>query len=127
MEVMEQLDPELKALADLVLEITPFDVALTEGHRGEAKQMAAFLDEKSKLKWPDSKHNSYPSLAMHLDPFPIRYEKYLKYYLLAGVVHVAAKDLGVEIRWGGDWDSDFDMTDQQFNDLAHYELRGERP
>ena len=64
---------------------------------------------------------------MHIDPYPVAYENFLKWYVLAGVVHVAAKDLGVEIRWGGDWDSDFDMTDQQFNDLAHYELAGERP
>ena len=27
------------------------------------------------------------------------------------------------IRWGGDWDRDFDVREKQWNDLAHYELR----
>jgi hypothetical protein len=28
----------------------------------------------------------------------------------------------VKLRWGGDWDSDKDTKDQNFNDLPHFEL-----
>ena len=29
---------------------------------------------------------------------------------------------GVEIRWGGDWDSDTQVKDNKFDDLVHFEL-----
>ena len=41
----------------------------------------------------------------------------------AGYVQGVAEQLGIKIRWGGDWDSDFDFKDQTFNDLVHFELR----
>ncbi len=34
----------------------------------------------------------------------------------------AAHDLGIELRWGGDWDRDAEFDDQTFNDLPHFEL-----
>ena len=30
--------------------------------------------------------------------------------------------LGVSIRWGGDWDKDYDEKDERFRDLPHFEL-----
>jgi peptidoglycan LD-endopeptidase CwlK len=30
--------------------------------------------------------------------------------------------MGIEIRWGGDWDGDGDLSDHKFNDLPHFEL-----
>ena len=42
--------------------------------------------------------------------------------LFAGVVLSTASQLGIKIRWGGDWDGDFDLKDQSFIDLPHFEL-----
>lgn len=44
------------------------------------------------------------------------------YYYLGGIVKAIADDFGIKIRWGGDWDSDGDFSDQTFNDLVHFEL-----
>lgn len=50
------------------------------------------------------------------------------FVLLAGIALGTAamlRDLGViehGLRWGGDWDSDKDLSDQTFDDLAHFEL-----
>ena len=41
---------------------------------------------------------------------------------LAGIISGIARTMGYIVRWGGDWDSDFDVRDQTFNDLGHFEL-----
>jgi len=33
-----------------------------------------------------------------------------------------ASQMGIKIRWGGDWDSDGSVCDNKFNDLVHFEL-----
>ena len=40
---------------------------------------------------------------------------------MAGLVLGIAAVFGIKIRWGGDWDSDNDLNDQKFMDLAHFE------
>jgi peptidoglycan L-alanyl-D-glutamate endopeptidase CwlK len=42
---------------------------------------------------------------------------------LAGHILGTANRIGVDLRWGGDWDGDNDYSDQSFNDLVHFELR----
>lgn len=125
--------PELRAVAHRALEMSPFDLCVTESHRDEQTQTALYAQGRTapgkivtKVEWPNSKHNTVPSLAVHIDPFPIDYDDWKKYYVLAGVVWVAAIDLGLRdgLRWGGDWDGDFKYNDQTFNDLAHWEWVG---
>jgi peptidoglycan L-alanyl-D-glutamate endopeptidase CwlK len=41
---------------------------------------------------------------------------------LAGVVTGVAHELGIKIRWGGDWDQDGEWKDERFVDMPHYEL-----
>lgn len=122
----KEVHGDLSGLADLVLEIVPFDIALTDSHRGEKEQNKYFASGASKVQWPYSKHNRKPSWAMHLDPYPINYENHLLYYVLAGVVLAAAKAMGMQERlvWGGDWNQDLDLN-ESFRDLAHWELKNE--
>jgi peptidoglycan LD-endopeptidase CwlK len=44
--------------------IQGYDCTIVEGHRGKERQNRAFAEGKSKLKYPQSKHNKYPSLAV---------------------------------------------------------------
>lgn len=46
------------------------------------------------------------------------------FYLFAGFVKGIAASKGIQVRWGGDWDSDWQTDDQKFNDLVHFELIG---
>jgi hypothetical protein len=41
----------------------------------------------------------------------------------AGYVKGIAMMLGIPIRWGGDWNSNNDLKDNNFDDLPHFELR----
>ena len=60
--------PLLQELAHEV--IKDFDFTVIEGHRDKAGQMKAFASKTSKLKWPRSKHNQWPSQAFDAIPYP---------------------------------------------------------
>lgn len=112
--------------------VRSFDCSVTEGHRNELDQNAAFERGATKLKWPDGKHNKQPSMAVDVYPYPIdlsnKPKNIARYYLFAGYVLGIAERLKQEgkmtysVRWGGDWDNDKDLSDQKFDDLVHFEL-----
>ena len=45
------------------------------------------------------------------------------FYYFGGFVLGTAQEMGLDIRWGGDWDGDRSL-DQRFDDLVHFERRG---
>ena len=104
------------------------DCTIVEGQRGMTRQNQLFSQGKSKLKWPDSTHNSMPSMGVDAAPYipgkGIPWEHPEQFYFFAGKVMAKARQLGIPVRWGGDWDRDGDVKDQRFNDLAHWELLG---
>ena len=118
---LAECHPSLQLLFNAV--IKHYDCVILCGHRGEREQNEAFADGKSQLKWPDSKHNKKPSLAVDVVPYPVDWNDRHKLYHFAGFVIGAAWALGIKLRWGGDWDGDRDLSDQSFNDLVHFELR----
>jgi len=109
-----------------------YDCKVIEGFRNEMEQQIDFDIGATKLQWPNGKHNAQPSLAVDVAPFPINFSpnhtNMARFYLFAGYVMGIAEQLKVQgkmthsIRWGGDWDSDKDLSDQKFNDLVHFEL-----
>lgn len=131
----------LRTLTDglqrVLLEVVKtYDCSITQGHRGEDAQGLAVKMGRSKVAWPNGKHNSYPSKAADVAPYPIDYggaliqngelvkanlHALLRFYHFAGYVQGVAHQMGVPIRWGGDWDGDFDLFDQSFMDLVHFE------
>lgn len=102
-----------------------FECTIVEGHRGQAKQNWYYKIGKSKVQWPDGNHNSTPSKAVDVAPYingAVSWNKYHCIYF-AGVVFGIAAILGIKIRWGGNWDMDAEVvTDQDFQDLVHFEL-----
>ena len=56
-------------LINLVKEFSMYeDVIVLCGYRGEKEQTEAFNKGNSKAKWPKSKHNKKPSLAIDIGP-----------------------------------------------------------
>jgi peptidoglycan L-alanyl-D-glutamate endopeptidase CwlK len=119
---LDTCDNNLVAVCELVIEI--YDFSVLEGHRSDERQEELFRQSKSKLRAGQSKHNQTPSLAVDISPYPIDWENRERFYLLAGMMFQAATDLGIKLRWGGDWDGDWVHTDQTFHDLPHFELLG---
>ena len=102
--------------------VKQFDCTILEGYRPERKQLILFQEGKSKVE--KGKHNIEPSLAVDVAPYPIDWNDKYRFYFFAGAVEAISIMVGVNIRWGGDWDGDKDFNDQRFNDLSHFEIRG---
>lgn len=102
--------------------IKVFDFTVLCGHRGKEEQNKAFNENKSKLKFPQSKHNSNPSLAIDIVPYPINWNDIQRFTYLAGHMQGVALANGIKLRWGGNWERDNDLKNNKFNDLPHFEL-----
>lgn len=111
---------ELQHIMDIA--ITEIDFTVLEGHRDQDTQDRYFSEGKSKVKFPNGKHNSSPSDAIDIAPYPVIWEDRERFVYLAGIIKGIAHALGYNIRWGGNWDSDNDFSDQSFNDLVHFEI-----
>jgi peptidoglycan L-alanyl-D-glutamate endopeptidase CwlK len=108
-----------------------YDFTVLCGRRGEEEQDEAYRTGRSNLKWPNSKHNAKPfefSEAVDIAPWHtarphIRWDAEREFCFLAGRIMQAADDLGVSLRWGGNWDQDQDFYDSNKPfDLVHFEL-----
>lgn len=111
------------------------DCSIIEGARSEEEQNNLFDAKKSKVKYPNSKHNVKEGelLAYAVDALPCPFAttdwtNIKKFYHFVGYVKGIADKLYRDgkmehkLRCGADWDSDFDFKDQTFHDLPHFEL-----
>lgn len=85
------------------------DITVICGYRGEQEQNDAFARGASTLKWPNSKHNHLPSLAVDLAPYPVDWKDTKRFESLRAYALKVAARIGVQLRIL-DWD------------LPHYEL-----
>ena len=114
-------DHRLQALFEEVVRV--FDCKILEGHRNQEKQHAAFVSGHSKLDWPNGNHNAMPSKAVDVAPYPVDWTDRERMTFFAGYVLGVAKGMGLNIRWGGDWDRDWQVKDNNFDDLVHFEIK----
>lgn len=100
--------------------IKEIDITILCGQRTKAEQDAAFASGNSKLKWPMSKHNSNPSMAVDIAPWPIDWQNIDRFKKCAEIVKEVWDKLpdidkdGYKLSWGGDWKS--------FRDYPHWEI-----
>ncbi len=125
-------DGALKRVAHKVLRIK--DHSILKGHRPESEQNAAYygIPQRSKLKWPNGKHNGVPSQAVDVQTYPLpimgtkqQNDQALReeqLYLLGLYVGIAS-EMGIELRTGADWDRDGEIVDNGFDDFFHVELK----
>lgn len=124
-EKLATCHPDLQRLFNEVIKSR--DNMILIGHRNQMLQDKAFREGRSKIKWPNGKHNTSPSQAVdsinyHATKPNVRWNDLRSIYLYAGYVIATAEQMGIPLRWGGDWDGDTDIHDQNFNDLVHFEL-----
>ena len=119
-EKLATCDERLQRLFEFV--VLKFDCTVLEGHRNEERQNEMQRIGKSQVSYPNSKHNSNPSRAVDVAPYPIDWNDRERFTYFAGFVRGVAESIGVNIRWGGDWDGDWQVRDNNFDDLPHFEL-----
>ena len=131
----------IQPMRDLYYYILKYmDVKALEGWRGRERQNKLFDDKISEVQFPNGKHNlslimkkagqtGYERKSDALD-FEIYVDGKVtydpKYYIMMWGIARSWADLhGVILRWGGNWDNDqVIIDDQSFNDLMHIECIG---
>ena len=99
------------------------DCSVLEGHRSKDRQNKLYEEEKTKVRYPDGRHNRQPSSAVDVTPYPVDWKDRERQTLFAGYVIGVASQMGITLRWGGDWDQDFQVVDNRFDDFPHFELK----
>ena len=99
------------------------DCSVLEGHRGQERQDQLYIDGKTKVKYPNGRHNRFKSRAADVTPYPVNWADRERQTLFAGFVIGLARAKGIKLRWGGDWDMDFQVMDNRFDDFPHFEVR----
>lgn len=102
---------DLQDIMNDLIEI--MDVTILCGHRTEEAQNKAFNDGFSKLKYPHSKHNQLPSMAVDVAPYPVDWNDTFSFQRMCGIIEGIAHKRGIKIRLGRDF---------SFNDMPHIEL-----
>lgn len=117
--------PDLEIIMGDALDTGIMDFSIIEGHRRQVEQNKYYDLGKSRVKFPDGKHNKIPSKAVDAAPFingKVSWNR-LHCCVLAGIILACAAKRGIKLRWGGNWDMDGEpITDQDFQDLVHFEL-----
>lgn len=119
----EEVHPVLLAVAMLAMKERDFTVIC--GRRNEEAQTQAFEQGRTKVQYPNSAHNQYPACAIDVIPYPFNgWDDVEAFREVAVAFDNAAKVMGVQIRWGGDFARDgySGPTDKDGWDKPHFEL-----
>jgi len=120
---LEGVDARLIALLERVCKY--FDITVIEGKRSQERQDLLVEQGKSKTKF--GKH--VQGKAVDIAPYPIDWKARDDFHYLGGFVLGIATQMGLNIRWGGDWsDSSLSQNqrttkDNSFDDLVHFEIK----
>ena len=113
-----------KRLQDVFNEVIKHvDCSVLEGQRDEERQNKLFDEGKTKVRFPNGRHNASPSRAVDVTPYPVDWDDRESQTLFAGFVLGIARSMGIKLRWGGDWDMDFEVQDNRFDDFPHFEIK----
>ena len=119
-EKLNSVHADLIAVCNKAFETMPFDITVIEGLRTAARQAELFAQGATKLMV--SRHMS--GNAVDLAPYPIDWNNKDRFKEMAHYMFAAANELGITIRWGGDWSEvDENQTPpSSFVDMPHFEL-----
>lgn len=122
-ERLEQVHPDLQKVMIKAFESLPFDVTITEGMRTLEKQKEYVAKGTS---WTmKSKHLKQPdgySHAIDVVPYPVDWNDLKRFDKMAEIVLKAAKDLDVDVVWGGTWTRNANDTKSKKYDGPHFQL-----
>lgn len=140
---LEGVDPRLVDVVKRAIQITKQDFLVTEGLRTRERMMEIYgqgrtvaqlavkgipakyaKPKASKVTWLNDPYNSLHGRgrAVDLAPYPVDYNTLSKFDKIADAMFASAKELGVKIRWGADWDGDGKIREAGEYDATHFEL-----
>ena len=117
------VDPQLVKVLENV--VKHFDITVIEGLRTQERQNELLAQGKTRTKF--GKH--VQGLAVDIAPYPIDWNARDDFHYLGGFVLGVASQMGINVRWGGDWSSSSlkqeqrTTKDNNFDDLVHFEIK----
>lgn len=123
--------PDLVAVVKRAIEITEQDFIVIEGVRTQERQDELWAQGRTKpgpiVTWTKdaSSHgigkDGYGH-AVDICPFPVDWNDISKFDAIYVAMMTAAQELGVRLRYGGDWDMDGRLREKGETDSPHFEL-----
>lgn len=117
---------DIRAVMNMAIKVIDFTVIQTARTAAEHQRYQAL--GKTTIAYEDSKHSKVPSEGIDIAPWfkskpHVDWEDRETFIYLAGIIMSCATELGIELRWGGNWDMDEQiLSDQSFDDIGHFEL-----
>lgn len=148
LSALSGVHPDLVKVVKLAITKTKVDFLVLEGVRTPARQRELYGQGRTaaqlkavglpphlarpnaaKVTWTlKSNHFAHADgygHAVDLVPWPIDWEgptRFPKFDAIAAAMFEAAKELGVKLRWGADWDMDGKPRERGETDSPHFEL-----
>jgi len=135
MQLDERSEKRLEGVNDALVNVVrraakrlPFALFVVEGLRTRERQAELYAQGRTKpgkkVTWTlHSKH--LEGKAVDLAPLingAIDWADLSKFDAIAKAMQDAAKEVGVTVRWGGDWDMDGQPRERGESDSPHFEL-----
>ena len=129
---LEGVHPKLQSVVKLAITKTKQDFMVLEGVRTPERQRELYAQGRTKpgqvVTWTlTSNHfkNSKTGYghAVDLVPYPVDWNDLKKFDEISRAMFEAAKELGVTLRWGADWDMDGKPRERGETDSPHFEIR----
>lgn len=125
---LEGVNPTLVSIVRRAAKRLPFSLFVVEGLRTRERQAELYAQGRTKpgkkVTWTlHSKH--LEGKAVDLAPLingAIDWADLSKFDTIAKAMQDAAKEVGVTVRWGGDWDMDGQPRERGESDSPHFEL-----
>lgn len=125
---LEGVNPTLVSIIRRAAKRLPFALFVVEGLRSRERQAELYAQGRTKpgkkVTWTlHSKH--LEGKAVDLAPLingAIDWADLSKFDAIAKAMQDAAKEVGVTVRWGGDWDMDGQPRERGESDSPHFEL-----
>lgn len=133
LERLDGVHPSMVKVVKRAIAITTVDFIVLEGVRTPARQKELYAQGRTKpgpkVTWTMvSNHFVNPKTgyghAVDLCPWPIDWNDTKKFDAVSKAMFAAAKELGIPIRWGADWDRDGKPRERGETDSPHFELHG---
>lgn len=124
---LQGVHPDLVRICERALGLSSMDFTVVEGLRTIERQRALFAEGKSLTM--NSRHLPQPGGYGHaVDLYPF-YEGRVQvdahfnaYRQISVAMFAAAKELGLRITWGADWNHNGRSDDERLVDSPHYQL-----
>lgn len=131
MDKLVGVHPDLVRVLIRAIGISKQDFSVNEGVRTPERQKELYAQGRTKpgniVTWTMNsnhfKHKDGFGHAVDLITYPVDYSNTKGFLLIRDAVMTAAKELGIHVRWGGDWNEN-GVQDRGETDIGHFELSG---